>query len=143
MRVELACKVLIPGSAEGTVVKSEEPLSFWGGVNPYTGEITDRRHDLFGRSIKGKVFLFPKGRGSSTGSAVLLEAIRNGTAPAAIINLKEDPILALGAIVAEELYQKAIPILILSEEDFCKVMEGDTIKIESGGRVLHQSRLAG
>ena len=143
MLTELECKVLIPGSAKGTVIKSEEPLSFWGGVNPFTGEITDRRHDHFGQVIKDKIFLFPKGRGSSTGSAVLLEAIRNGTAPAAIINLKEDPILALGAIVAEELYHKAIPILILSEDDFCKVMEGDTIKIEPGGRVLHQSCGAG
>ncbi len=129
-------RVLIPGIAEGEAVVSHEPLSFWGGINPYTGEITDRRHDHFGINICGKVFLFPKGRGSSTGSAVLLESIRNGTAPAAIINLKEDPILALGAIVSDELYLKTIPVLIISAEDYSQIAEGDWLKIDSDGVIL-------
>ena len=129
-------RVLIPGIAEGDAVVSHEPLSFWGGINPYTGEITDRRHDHYGVNVTGKVFLFPKGRGSSTGSAVLLESIRNGTAPAGIINMKEDPILALGVIVSEELYLKTVPVLVISEEDFSQIIEGDRIKIEPGGMIL-------
>ncbi len=129
-------RALIPGNAEGEAVVSHEPLSFWGGINPYTGEITDRRHDHFGINVAGKVFLFPKGRGSSTGSAVLLESIRNGVAPAAIINMKEDPILALGAIISDELYLKTIPVLVISEEDFSKIMEGDWLKIDPEGMIL-------
>jgi predicted aconitase with swiveling domain len=128
-------RVIIAGAAEGQAVLSEEPLSFWGGINPYTGEITDRRHDHYGVSVAGKVFLFPKGRGSSTGSAVLLESIRNGKAPAAIINLKEDPILALGAIVSDELYKKTITVLVISREDCIKIREGDFIRIEPDGSI--------
>ena len=129
-------RVLIAGKGEGEAVVSSEPLSFWGGVNPYSGEITDRRHDHYGVNIAGKVFLFPKGRGSSTGSAVLLEAIRNGKSPAAIINLKEDPILALGAIISEELYGKTIPVAVISEGDFAKIREGDFVQIDLDGTIL-------
>jgi predicted aconitase with swiveling domain len=129
-------RVLIQGTAEGEAVVSHEPLSFWGGINPYTGEITDRRHDHFGINISGKVFLFPKGRGSSTGSAVLLESIHQGTAPAAIIHLKEDPILALGAIVSEELYFKSVPMLVIDAEDFSRIAEGDWLKIGADGMIL-------
>lgn len=129
-------RVLIQGTAEGEAVVSHEPLSFWGGINPYSGEISDRRHDHFGIHISGKVFLFPKGRGSSTGSAVLLESIHQGTAPAAIINLKEDPILALGAIVSEELYFKSVPMLVIDAEDFSRIAEGDWLKIGPDGMIL-------
>lgn len=129
-------RVLVAGNAQGEVILSYEPLSFWGGVSPYTGEITDRRHDHSGVVITDKVFLFPKGRGSSTGSAVLLEAIRNGTAPAAIINTREDPILALGAMVAEELYQRTIPVLVVEEDQFNQIRENDFVQVFEDGRII-------
>jgi predicted aconitase with swiveling domain len=133
-------KPIVAGSAEGTAIVSEQPISFWGGVNPHTGEITDRRHDRSGATVTGKVFVFPQGKGSSTASAILMESIRAGTAPAAIINLKVDPILALGAIVADELYHKTIPIVVLSREDFDAIQEGDYLIVEPDGTIKARTR---
>jgi len=134
--VRLSGWAILPGAALGTAVVSQEPISFWGGVNPSTGEVIDRRHDCSGAVISGKIFVFPTGKGSSTGSAVLMESIRRGTAPSAIINYKVDPILALGAIIAEELYKKTMPIIILSPQDFALIHEGDALSIQPDGTVL-------
>lgn len=135
MEKTLIGKPVVAGSAEGTAIVSKQPISFWGGVNPRTGEITDRRHERSGATVTGKVFVFPQGKGSSTASAILMESIRAGTAPAAIINLKVDPILALGAIVADELYHKTVPIVVLSREDFDAIQEGDYLIVESDGTI--------
>jgi len=129
-------RVVVAGSAEGAALISKEPLSLWGGLCPRTGEIIDRRHERSGAIVTGRVFVFPQGRGSSTSSAVLLESIKTGVAPAAIINLKVDPILALGSIVADELYHRAIPIMVLGEKDFFVIREDDHLKIEPDGKVL-------
>ena len=136
MGIMLKGRALIRGTAQGEAVVSQEPISFWGGVNPNTGEVIDRRHDRCGAVITGKIFVFPTGKGSSTSSAVLMEGIRNGTAPAAIINYKVDPILALGAIIAEELYKKTMPIVILSKQDFAMIHDGDILTIQPDGTVL-------
>jgi len=135
VEIELIGKPLIAGKAEGRALLSKEPLSFWGGLDAHTGEIIDQRHERAGEIVTGKVFVFPQGKGSSTGSAVLLESIRAGTAPAAIINLRLEPILALGAIVSDELYHKTVPILVMSEEDFYSIKEGDYLRIEKDGTV--------
>lgn len=129
-------KPVVPGSAEGAALVSREPLSFWGGISPRTGEVIDRRHDLSGSIVTGKVFVFPTGKGSSTSSATLMEAIRTGVAPAAIINLRVDPILALGSIVADELYHQTIPIVVLPEEDFFYIKQDDHLVIKPDGKVL-------
>ncbi len=126
---------VIPGSAQGIALVSKQPLSFWGGLSSSTGEIIDRRHELSGKIVTGRVFVFPRGKGSSTGSAVLLQCIRSGSAPAAIINLKTDPILALGSIVADELYGRSVPIVVLGEEDFYGIREGDRLAVDSDGTV--------
>ena len=136
MARRLAGKPIIAGSAEGIALVSAEPLSFWGGLSPRTGEIIDRRHDRSGAHVTGRVFVFPRGKGSSTSSATLLESIRAGTAPAAIINLKTDPILALGAIVADELYHRSLPIVVLPQESFDSIREGDHLAIEPDGTVV-------
>ena len=128
-------KAVIAGSARGTALVSKEPLSFWGGLSTETGEIIDRRHERSGAVVTGRVFVFPRGKGSSTASGILLQSIKSGTAPAAIINLKTDPILALGAIVADELYGRCVPIVVLSEEDFGSIGEGDHLVIEPDGTV--------
>ena len=140
---ELKGKAVISGSAEGKALVSKEPLSFWGGVDPQTGEITDRRHDRSGANISGKVFVFPHGKGSSTSSAVLLESIRNTVAPIAMINVKVEPILALGAILAEEMYQRTIPIIVLTEDDFIQIQEGDDLLIQPDGTIYIQTSGAG
>jgi predicted aconitase with swiveling domain len=129
-------KPIVPGKAKGQAVVSHQPISFWGGVDPMTGEVIDRRHECSGTVITGKVFVFPTGKGSSTGSAVLMESIRNGSAPAAIINCKTDPILALGAIVAEELYHKTLPMVVVSQEDIESIQNGDNLIVQPDGTIL-------
>jgi predicted aconitase with swiveling domain len=126
---------VVAGSAEGIALVSRQPLSLWGGLNPRTGEIIDRRHERSGAIVTGKVLVFPQGKGSSTASAVLMESIKAGTAPAAIINLNADPILALGAIVADEMYRKTVPIVVLSQENFDLIQEGDDLAIDLDGKV--------
>ena len=126
---------VVAGSAKGVALVSTQPISLWGGLDPKTGALIDRRHERCGEVITGKVFVFPGGKGSSTASAVLLESIRLGTAPAAIINVDLDPILALGAIVAEELYHKTVPVVILSQEDYAAIHEGDRLAINPDGTI--------
>ena len=128
-------KVVVAGSVKGPALVSRDALSLWGGICPQTGEIIDRRHELSGATVTGKIFVFPQGKGSSTSSATLTETIRNGTAPAAIINLKVDPILALGSIVADELYHNSIPVVVLTEEDFYSIKQNDYLTLESDGKI--------
>jgi predicted aconitase with swiveling domain len=129
-------RILVAGQADGSAVVTEQPISFWGGINPKTGDVIDRRHELCGRNITGKIFVFPIGKGSSTASAILLEGIRNGSAPAAIINKRVDPILALGAIVAEEMYHRTIPVIVLEETAFLSIHDGDHLRIGTDGTVI-------
>ena len=136
MERTLIGRPIVAGSAEGTALVSREPLSFWGGISPKTGEVIDRRHELSGTSVTGKVFVFPTGRGSSTSSAVLMQSIKTGVAPAAIINLSVDPILALGSIVSDELYHRAVPIVVLRQEDFLSIRQDDYLVVEASGKVL-------
>ncbi|WP_420448379.1 aconitase X swivel domain-containing protein [Candidatus Palauibacter sp.] len=122
-------RALVPGTAEGAVLYSSEPLSFWGGYDADTGEIIDRRHPLAGRTGTGSIMAIPATRGSSTTTAVLLEAIRRGTAPAAFLTRGPDTFLALAAIVADQLYGRAPPVIALSREDY------DTLRGILGARV--------
>src|SRR5512136_2776051 len=102
---------LVRGAAKGKALVSDEPLSFWGGYDYHTGEIIDRRHPLSGQNAAGTVLVIPFTRGSSTTTAVLLEAVRAGTAPTAIVTTGVDSFFALASIVADEMYAKPIPIL--------------------------------
>lgn len=131
---------VVAGSAEGLALVSREPLSLWGGLSPHTGEIIDRRHELSGAVAAGRIFVFPQGKGSSTSSATLLESIKASVAPAAIINLRVDSILALGSIVADELYHRALPIVVLSEKDFFSIKQDDYVIVGSDGKVKVRAR---
>ncbi len=133
-------RAVVAGLASGEAVVSAQPISLWGGLDARTGEVIDRRHDCSGRIVTGRVFVFPWGKGSSTGSAILLESIRLGTAPAAIINCATDPIAALGSIIADELYRKPVPIVVLGEEDFRSLRDGDRLSITPDGVVIVESR---
>ena len=128
-------RVLVPGEAHGTVLKLDGPLSMWGGLDPETGAIIDRRHPQSGLHLTGHVVVMPFGRGSSSSSAVLLEAVRLDTAPAAFCLLEIDPILALGATVAQELYGKGPPVLVLEPGDYQQLDTGKAVTIEEG-RIL-------
>jgi predicted aconitase with swiveling domain len=106
-------RALAPGIAEGPVVALDAPLSFWGGMNAATGEIVDRRHPQAGARVTGCILLMPSGRGSSSSSSVLAESIRAGSGPAGVLLGEPDPIIALGAIVAGELYGRRVPVVVL------------------------------
>ena len=135
-KLELIGKPVISGKASGIALVSHEPLSFWGGYDWKSGEITDRRHPLSGENAKGKVLVVPFTRGSSTTTAVLLEAIREGTAPAAIITTATDFFFALASVVAGELYEKSFPLIALSDLDFGLIKTGDQIEITESGSVI-------
>jgi predicted aconitase with swiveling domain len=127
--------VVIPGEARGALLVSGEPLSFWGGYDAASGEIIDRRHPLSGQSGKGRVLALPFSRGSSTTTAVLLEAVRNGTAPAAILTTGVDSFFALASIVADELYDRPLPIIALAPEDFASLETGMQAILFGNGRI--------
>lgn len=133
-------RAVVAGPAEGPALVSKEPLSFWGGICPRTGQVIDRRHEQSGAIVTGKVFVFPQGKGSSTSSATLTETIRSGAAPAAIINLRVDPILALGSIVADELYHQSIPVVVLPYKDFFSIKQDDYLIIRPNGKVFVNTR---
>lgn len=128
---------VVPGKCEGEILATPQPISFWGGVDPATGCINDLRHDLFGQSISGKVFVFPFGKGSSTTSLIILELARVNKAPAAIINLRTEPILATGPIVCRHFYGKEIPVVTLDERAFKMLKTGQHVVVNaSGGEVI-------
>jgi predicted aconitase with swiveling domain len=111
-------------------------LSSWGGYDPATGVVIDRRHSLCGARLAGSVFVLPHGKGSSTGSAVLLDALMLGNAPAAILLNAVDEIIALGAVVFEEFFGKTMPIGVLGDEDFAVALAADRIEVQVGGTVI-------
>ena len=129
-------RALIPGTARGAALVSREPLSFWGGYDWKTGEIIDRRHDLSGAIAKGRILAIPFSRGSSTTTAVLLEAIRAGTAPAAILTTGSDFFFALASVVADELYQTPLTLVALDESDFARLKTADELEVLRDGRVI-------
>ena len=134
--VTLQGVVIIPGEARGEALVSREPLSFWGGYDWQTGEIIDRRHGLSGSIAKDKILAVPFTRGSSTTTAVLLEAIRAGTAPAAILTTGTDFFFALASVVAEELYHSPLPLVALTERDFSSLKSGEEVLVKETGEVI-------
>lgn len=128
-------RVLADGAAEGAALRLDEPLSFWGGVDPASGEIIDVRHAQRGISVAGRVLVMPSVRGSSSSSSVLAEAVRAGCAPAAVLLGEPDLILAVGAAVAEELYGVRVPVLQLAIADLASIADGAKVAIGEGGAV--------
>jgi predicted aconitase with swiveling domain len=101
-----------PGDAEGPTLVLREALSFWGGIDALTGRVIDHSHPDRGASVTGTILVMPGGRGSSSASSVLAETIRSGTGPAGIVLAGPDPILTVGALVAEALYGIRCPIVV-------------------------------
>ena len=99
--MRLAGRTIFDGKAEGLALVSSMPLSFYGGVNPDTGEVVEKGHELQGKTVKGRVLVFPNGKGSTVGSYVMYRLAKNGVAPCAIINSKCETIVAVGAIISE------------------------------------------
>jgi predicted aconitase with swiveling domain len=95
------CRSIAKGKGKGELIVSDEPISFLGGVNPDTGVIIDPNHELKGECIKDKVLFIPGGKGSTVGSYVIFQMMKNDTAPKAIICLNAEPIIATGAIMSD------------------------------------------
>jgi uncharacterized protein len=133
-------EILLPGVAQGLSVSLTEPLSFWGGFDVASGHVIDRRHPQWGLTLSGRVVVMAAARGSSSGSSVLAEAIRIGTAPSAFIVTERDAILVVGAMVALELYGTACPIVRVGETELERLRLSGHIEIDATGspaRVTH------
>lgn len=119
---------LVPGRARGEVLHLDEPLSLWGGADPATGDIIEPAHPQFGQNLSGRVLVVPHGRGSSSASSVLAELLRLGLGPAAIVLSQPDSILAIGSLVARELYGSQCPVVVTDEEvgEGCVEVDGET-----------------
>jgi predicted aconitase with swiveling domain len=123
---------LVPGVAAGPILKLDEPLSFWGGLDLATGTIIDRLHPQAGANMAGRVLMMPAGRGSSSGSATLAEALRLDHGPAAILMLERDAIVVVGAMVAAELYNLACPIALADGRDWEALAAAARLAIDAG-----------
>jgi len=125
-------RIIWKGRAEGEALATSQPISFYGGVDPETGRIIERGHELEGEIIADKILVFPHGKGSTVGSYILLRLKRRGLAPRAIINRRCEPIIAVGAIIAE--------IPCVDKVDVSKISTGDQVIIE-GGRIEVRKRV--
>jgi predicted aconitase with swiveling domain len=128
-------RVLFDGEARGVALVLREPLSLWGGLDPETGVVIDAHHPQRGTVLTDRVLVMPSGRGSSSSSSVLAEAIRTGHAPAAILVSEPDLILAVGAAVGAELYGHRLPVLALDATELADIDDGTPLWITSGGEV--------
>ena len=131
---------LVEGRGAGEVFALAEPLSFWGGFDSEHGTVIDHRHPDKGACLSGKIVVVEAARGSSSGSSVLAEAIRRGTAPAAFVLSSRDAILAVGAEVARELYGRDCPIVMVDDETLGMLKRAERIEVtadQSGARILH------
>ena len=120
---QLKGRIIYKGKAEGEALVTEMPISFYGGVDPNTGVVMEKGHQFNGQSVKGKILVFPQGKGSTVGSYTLYRMKKNGTAPAGMINKECETIVAVGAIISE--------IPLVDKVDICKIKTGSKIRVEN------------
>jgi predicted aconitase with swiveling domain len=120
---QLKGRIIYKGKAEAEALVTTMPISFYGGVDPNTGVVIEKGHELNGRSIKDKVLVFPQGKGSTVGSYTLYRLKKNGVAPAAMINKETETIVAVGAIISE--------IPFVDKVDVTKIKTGNKISVEN------------
>lgn len=126
MKIVLRGRKVSNGKTEGEALVSTQPLSFLAGVDPNSGVVIDKDHELEGKSITGKVLIFPGGKGSTGGSWIIMRLADNNKAPAAMINVETEPIVAVGCIMA------GIPLVDKLDSDPTKVIDtGDFVKVDA------------
>jgi predicted aconitase with swiveling domain len=128
-------RAVVAGEAEGIALVAGEALSFWGGFDFRTGDIIDRHHPLTGARATGRILAVPFSKGSSTTTAVLLEAVRAGTAPAAIVTTGADSFFALASIVAGTMYGKSFPVVSVDAAEFASLSSGRRMRVERDGTI--------
>jgi predicted aconitase with swiveling domain len=122
--MELKGRIISRGVAEAEALTTTQPISFYGGVDPETSEILEKGHELQGKRIKGKILVFPTGKGSTVGSYTLYRLKKGGVAPAAIVNRECETVVAVGAIISE--------IPCVDKIDISNIETGDTVRVENG-----------
>ena len=132
----MSARCLVHGKANGPVLKLDDPLSFWGGFDSASGKVIDRFHPQHGAHLTGAILFMECGRGSSSGASVLAEAIRLGTAPAAIILLDEDAIITTGALVAQMLYGIDCPVVAIRDQTEWQRLSALPRLVVEAGRTL-------
>lgn len=120
--IKLKGRGIVEGKCKGEALVSSKPISFLGGVNPADGRIREENHDLKGENIKDKVLCFPHGHGSTVGSYVLYALAKRGIAPKALVNQKADPVVVVGAIIAD--------IPMVDQIDISKIETGDLVEVD-------------
>ncbi len=120
---QLKGRIIYKGKAQGEALVTSMPISFYGGVDPNTGVVLEKGHELQGQSVKGKILVFPQGKGSTVGSYTLYRMKKTNTAPAGMINKECETIVAVGAIISE--------IPCVDKIDVSKIKTGDKVAIES------------
>ena len=131
----LASTTQIAGSATGEILKLGTPISFWGGVDPRTGRISDPRHPDHGAEIAGKILVLPGMIGSSSSSYIMLELMAIHRAPAGLVLPESDAILSLGVVVAKEMNYGSIPVVVLPREEQEKLRTGQKARVTEDGRI--------
>ncbi len=121
--IVLKGRAIVEGKCRGEALVSKCPISFLGGVDPDSGRIIDKSNDQFGKCLKGKIFCFPHGRGSTVGSYVLYSLMKKGTAPKALVNQKADPVVVVGAIIAN--------IPMLDQVDIEQIKTGAFVEVNA------------
>ncbi len=116
------------GKAKGEAIVSREPIGFYGGIDPKTGVVIEKGHELEGKSVKDKILVFPQGKGSTVGSYVIYGLKKNGVAPAAIVNKETETIVATGVILA------GIPCV--DGIDINKIKTGDKLVVDADGATV-------
>jgi len=120
--MELKGRIISKGTAQEEALVTSQPISFYGGVDPNTGEIIEKGHELQGKSVKGKILVFPNGKGSTVGSYTLYRMKKNGVAPAGMINRECETVVAVGAIISD--------IPCVDKIDISQIKTGAVIRIE-------------
>ncbi|MGA9098959.1 MAG: DUF126 domain-containing protein [Methanotrichaceae archaeon] len=125
MNLEIRCHKVSPGCAAGETMVTRDAISFLGNVNPETGEVVDPTHELYGKCIAGKILIFPGGKGSTVGSYIIYQLKKRGKAPLAMINLKSEPIVAVGAVIS------GIPLVDGVTEDLLHLRDGTYVMVNA------------
>lgn len=125
------------GIAQGEAIVSTKAFGFAHGIDPSTGDVTDTSHEWRGQNVRGKVLVFPYGKGSSTGGAFILEAAKLGNAPAAVINVETDPVTATGFIIGELLYGNSTPVIHRLEQNPLEIIKtGDRVRVDATNGII-------
>jgi len=119
-------RIISGGYAKGPALVTMQPISFLGSVDPKTGIVVEKGHELEGKSVAGRILVFPRGKGSTVGSYIMLQLKKNGVAPLAIINLEAETIIAVGAIISK------IPMLDMLEKDiYSFIKNGMVVEVDA------------